>query len=104
MKHTFPGHIGFVVAAFGLLLTACGGPSVNGTYQDAGGMTVLELKSGGDASITMMGEPGPCASYSHDGNTVTLQCDDGPLTFTINGDGSLTAPPGSFVGALRRMD
>src|SRR5689334_506161 len=80
--------------------TACG-KSVQGTYSDNAGAFVLELKSGGKASFTFAGETMPC-TYKADGNQVALQCATDTIVFTIHDDGSLTGPPGSFMGALRK--
>lgn len=79
---------------------ACG-KSVQGTYSDNAGAFVLELKSGGKATFTFAGEVMPC-TYKADGNQITLQCSADKIVFTIHDDGSLTGPPGSFMGALRK--
>ena len=38
-----------------LIVVACGGPNVKGPYSNANGLVTLELRSGGEASITMIG-------------------------------------------------
>jgi hypothetical protein len=86
-----------------LFLSAChSGPS--GTYSDANGAVLLELKSGGKANITFMGEVGDC-TYTTSGQQLSLSCqgDAGNLVFTIHDDGSLTGPPGSFMPMLRKQ-
>ena len=80
--------------------TACG-KSVQGTYSDNAGAFVLELKSGGKATFTFAGEVAPC-TYKAEKNQLTLHCSTGTIVFTIHDDGSLTGPPGSFMGALRK--
>lgn len=83
-------------------LTACGG--VKGTYSDPNAAVVLELRSGGDAAITFMGETVDC-TYSTSGKQVLLDCKPpaGKLTFNIHDDGSLTGPPGGFMPTLRKQ-
>jgi hypothetical protein len=78
------------------------GPS--GTYSDANGAVLLELKSGGKANITFMGEVADCTS-STSGNQFTLDCKPpaGKIVFTIHDDGSLTGPPGGFMPMLRKQ-
>jgi hypothetical protein len=51
-------------------LAGCG-KSVTGTYSDPASGFTLELKSGGEATITFMGNSGPC-TYKVDGNQVTV--------------------------------
>ena len=86
-----------------LLMSACtSGPS--GTYSDANGAVLLELKSGGKANITWMGEVADCTD-STSGNQLTLDCKGpaGKIVFTIHDDGSLTGPPGGFMPMLRKQ-
>ena len=83
--------------------SAChSGPS--GTYSDANGAVLLELKSGGQANITFMGDVADC-SYSTSGSQLALDCKGqaGKIAFTIHDDGSLTGPPGSFMPMLRKQ-
>ncbi len=86
-------------------LAACDGcgSSVQGTYSDPNGAFTLELKSGGNAAFTFMGQTAQC-TYTVDGNKLMLDCkgDPGKVTFTIHDDGSLTGPPGTFMPALRK--
>lgn len=85
-----------------VVCVACtSGPS--GTYSDAMGAVILELKAAGKANITFGGEVEEC-NYSTSGNKLTLNCkgDTTPTVFTIHDDGSLTGPPGSFMPALRK--
>jgi len=51
----------------------------------------LDLKSGGEASLTVMGENDTC-TYQRNGSTLTLTCpNQGSLEFTVHEDGSLTS-------------
>jgi hypothetical protein len=95
----------FVATLTVLLATlATGCSSVKGTYSDPGASTVLELRSGGDAAITFMGETAAC-TYTTSGNQLMLDCKPpaGKVEFTIHDDGSLTGPPGGFMPALRKQ-
>ena len=90
-----------LVAFLCVVLSACGS-GVAGTYQNEN--AVLELRSGGEATLTVIGIQAPCPSYTVVGENVTLKCSDGPLVFTRQDDGSLTAPSGNFIGVLRKSE
>ena len=77
---------------------ACGG-KLEGTYSNAGGGVMLELRSGGKADLTLNGESQSC-TWKADAKKVTVTCGGDSLDFGIHDDGSLTGP--SFVGALRK--
>jgi hypothetical protein len=84
--------------------SSCGTSSMQGTYSDPMGSVILELKSGGKASFTFMGEVADC-TYGSASSQVTVKCggDAGTTVFTVHDDGSLTGPPGSFMPALRKQ-
>jgi hypothetical protein len=95
--------VGFTSLFLIFAYAACtSGPS--GTYSDANGAVLLELKSGGKANITFMGEMADCTD-STSGNQLTLDCKPpaGKIVFTIHDDGSLTGPPGGFMPMLRKQ-
>lgn len=95
--------VGFTSLFLVFAYAACtSGPS--GTYSDANGAVLLELKSGGKANITFMGEVADCTD-STSGNQLTLNCKApaGKIVFTIHDDGSLTGPPGGFMPMLRKQ-
>lgn len=86
-----------------MLATGCNsGP--RGTYSDTPGSTVLDLKSGGKANLTYMGDVADC-TYTTSGKQLTLNCPGtaGTLVFTIHDNDTLTGPPGSFIPALRKQ-
>lgn len=86
------------------LLFVIGCHSITGTYSDANGAVILELRSGGSASLTFMGDVENC-SYTSSGKQVTLTCQGSPVpttVFNIHDDGSLTGPPGAFMPPLRK--
>src|SRR5206468_2408786 len=82
-----------LIIALGLVspvIEGCGS-KMEGTYTNTGGMVTLDLKSGGKATFTMMGETVPC-NYKAKGDKINLDCspkgekDD----FTVHNNGSLT--------------
>lgn len=92
-----------VAGTAALLISGCNsGP--RGTYTDANGAVILELRSGGKASFTFMGDVEDC-SYNSSDRQLTLTCKRSPApvtVFNIHDDGSLTGPPGSFMPPLRK--
>jgi hypothetical protein len=72
-----------------------------GTYSNENGSIVVDLKSGGTGSLTIGGETKPC-TYSVDNAQVKLECDSDETVFDIHDDGSLTGPPDSMVGTLKK--
>lgn len=80
---------------------ACGGDKLAGTYQNENGSIVLDLKSGGSGSLTISGETKPC-TYTSDQQSLKVTCDGDEVDFTVHDDGSLTGPPDSFVGDLKK--
>jgi hypothetical protein len=92
-----------LAAALSLVAYGCG-PNLDGTYQDEGGMVVMNIGPGDAANLMIMGVAGPCATYTVEGSVLTLVCDDGNLDFTVNNDGSLTGPAGAMFGTLRRSE
>lgn len=92
-----------IAGACALLISGCGS-SLNGTYTDANGAVILELRSGGDARFTFSGVVQQC-NYTSNKATVALTCkgDASPTMFTIHDDGSLTGPAESFMPPLRKV-
>jgi hypothetical protein len=97
------GLVVLVVTLTVLVGSAGCGSSVEGTYSDPGGAITLDLKSGGNATISFMGETAPC-TYTVDGKKLALSCKGqaGKMNFTIQDDGSLAGPPGTFIPPLRK--
>ena len=95
----------FLTAVLGYMcigMIACGS-KLTGTYSAAGGAIMLELQSGGKASLSFAGQTAPC-TYTTSGSTVTLTCQGqaGALALTVQSDGSLAGPPGSFIPPLQK--
>ena len=92
-----------VMAVLAVLLIAGCNSSPRGTYTDANGAVILELKSGGKANFTFMGDVQDC-TYDTSGKQLTLLCkgEAGKTVFNIHDDGSLTGPAGSFMPPLRK--
>lgn len=96
-------YLTLILSVSALSTFACNsGPS--GTYSDANGAVLLELKTGRKANITFMGDVADCTD-STSGNQLTLDCKPpaGKIVFTIHDDGSLTGPPGGFMPMLRKQ-
>ena len=87
--------VGAVLAA---LTIACGS-KLNGTYTNPSGIAMLELKSGGKATMGLGGETRDC-TYTEDGKQVPLACAGDRISLRINDDGSLFAP--GFAGVMRK--
>ena len=81
--------------------TACSGSRIEGTYSNEPGTIVLDLKSGGKASLTLAGEMKPC-TYKVEAKMLRLQCEgeDEETQFNVHDDGSLSGP--GFIGMLRK--
>ena len=80
---------------------ACAGDKLAGTYQNENGSVVLDIKSGGTGSLTIAGDTKPC-TYTSDQQTLKVTCDQDEVDFTVHEDGSLSGPPDSFVGDLKK--
>jgi hypothetical protein len=95
--------ISMMSCAVALVVSGCNsGP--HGTYTDSSGAVILELRSGGKASFTFMGDVEDCSFKSSD-RQLTLTCKGNPApvtAFNIHDDGSLTGPPGTFMPPLRK--
>ena len=89
-------------AAVVAVVAGCGS-RMEGTYTDPSRAVLLELKSGGKANFTFMGDVEDC-TYSTSSKHLNLKCggNAGNIVFTIHDDGSLTGPPGSFMPGLRK--
>ena len=80
----------------------CSGSSVVGTYSNANGFVTMDIRSGGQASVTMMGETKAC-TYKVDGSQLMLTCPEiDAIALTIHDDGSMSPPPGNFIGTLKK--
>jgi hypothetical protein len=85
-------------------LVSCGSKSkLEGTYLqgDGGGTVTLDLKSGGKAQFTIMGDNNAC-TYQVNGDKLMLDCTPKgeKVEFTIHDDGSLTGP--GFIGIMKK--
>jgi hypothetical protein len=100
-KQIIPRLILFVAfLVFTPVIGICGSKT-EGTYTNTGGMVTLDLKSGGKANFTMMGETIPC-KYTVKGDKVALDCTPkgDKVDFMIHDDGSLTGP--GFIGSMKQ--
>ncbi|HTL61420.1 MAG TPA: hypothetical protein VL261_07210 [Nitrospira sp.] len=91
-----------VLAALILLPTGgYSGSNMEGTYTSNMGNVVLDLKSGGKAMFTLMGESMPC-KYNVKEEKLVLDCtpQGERVDFVIHGDGSLSGP--GFIGNMKK--
>jgi hypothetical protein len=86
--------------SFGLLIAGCESSRIEGTYIDATGTIVLELKKGGKARFTDPTRSEEC-KYSVGTDTIPVTCPAGEHIFALGQDRSLTTP--SITGALKKM-
>jgi len=93
--------VAFVSALLLLATAACGGSKIAGTYSNENGSIVLDLKSGGTGSLSIGGESKPC-TYTVESAQVKANCDGNDIVFDVHDDGSLTGPPDSMVGVLKK--
>ena len=101
MKNCF-ALIGIVLVPFVMIsIAGCGGSNTEGTYTSNMGNVVLDLKSGGKATFTLMGESMPC-KYNVKGEKLVLDCTPKgeKVDFVIHGDGSLSGP--GFIGSMKK--
>jgi hypothetical protein len=80
------------------IVPACSS-GVQGTYTNPTGLAMLEVRSGGKATLTMFGQTRDCTS-AVDGKKLNLECGGDRTSFRINDDGSLTGP--GFMGVLKK--
>lgn len=101
MKHVERSNLVMIALVIVVIALIAGcGSKVEATYSN-GGMVPLDLKSGGKAMFTMMGETIPC-TYKVKDNKVQL--DRTPkgekVDFMIHDDGSFTGP--GFIGSMKK--
>jgi hypothetical protein len=89
-----------VAIPLGIIVAGCESTRIQGTYVNASGTIVLELKPGGAARFTNQTRSEEC-KYSVEANTIPMSCPADERTFAIAEDGSLTTP--SIAGALKKM-
>jgi hypothetical protein len=83
------------------MISGCGSSSIKGTYSDPSGAWVLDLKDGGQATLTFYGDSRPC-TYTLSGDQVAVTCkgERDKLNFTVHQDGSLSGQ--GFMPVLRK--
>jgi hypothetical protein len=86
--------------SFGILVAGCESKRIEGTYADATGTIVLELRNGGTARFTDPTRSEDC-TYSVATDSIPVTCPTGEHMFAVGQDGSLTSP--TILGALKRM-
>jgi hypothetical protein len=95
--------LSIMLLAASMLLPTGGysGSNMEGTYTSNMGNVVLDLKSGGKAIFTLMGESMPC-KYSVKDEKLVLDCtpQGEKVDFIIHGDGSISGP--GFIGSMKK--
>jgi len=102
MKHWIVFAVVLFLPLFVMIPTGCSaGSNMEGTYTSALGNVVLDLKSGGKAIFTLMGESMPC-TYTVKGEKLVLDCtpQGEKVDFVIHGDGSISGP--GFIGSMKK--
>jgi len=91
---------GFAVALFVLLLllAACGS-RLEGTYSNSTGLALIELKSGGKATVSLLGQVADC-TYTVNGKQLQVTCAGDKAVYRINDDGSLIGP--GLIGVMKK--
>jgi hypothetical protein len=92
------------MATMCLVLNGCSGcnSGVQGKYQDESHIMTIELLAGGKASVAFGAIATP-ATYTVEGNKITIDVAGEKQAFMLNSDGSLSAPAGSPLGKLTRV-
>ena len=91
---------GGLVLSLGILVAGCDSKRIEGTYADATGTIVLELRKGGTARFTDPARSEDC-TYSIATDSIPVTCPTSEHIFAIGKDGSLTSP--NITGALKKM-
>jgi hypothetical protein len=91
---------GAFVLSLVILAAGCESKRIEGTYADATGTIVLELRNGGTARFTDPTRSEDC-TYSIATDSIPVTCPTGEHMFAVGQDGSLTSP--TILGALKRM-
>ena len=100
MKNLIAPRIVLIAALLAVIpvIGSCGW-QMEGTYTNTGGTVTLDLKSDDKATLTLMGDTGPC-TYKVNKDTLLLDCKENKIDFTIHDDGSLSGP--GFIGSMKR--
>lgn len=97
--HTLRGALRLASAAGLSALSIACGSKLDGTYTNPSGIVMLELRSGGKATMGLGGETREC-SHAEEGKQVRLTCGGEKITLRINDDGTLFAP--GFIGVMKK--
>ena len=96
--HTLRGALRLAGVAALTALAACGS-KLDGTYTNPSGIVMLELRSGGKATMGLGGETREC-THAEDGKQVRLTCGRDQIALRVNEDGTLFAP--GFIGVMKK--
>jgi len=96
--HTLRGALRLAGVAALTALAACGS-KLDGTYTNPSGIVMLELRSGGKATMGLGGETREC-THAEEGKQIRLTCGKENILLRINDDGTLFAP--GFIGVMKK--
>ena len=101
---TRAGQVVLILAGLSVLI-GCG-HSVEGTYRDPSNTVTAEFKNG--KAYIALGAYAVAGTYTIEGNTIIARGDFGmlipnPLVFTVNDDGTIEGPKGTFIPRLERV-
>ena len=96
--HTLRGALRLAGVAALTALAACGS-KLDGTYTNPSGIVMLELRSGGKATMGLGGETREC-THAKEGKQIRLTCGKENILLRINDDGTLFAP--GFIGVMKK--
>jgi hypothetical protein len=97
--HTLRGALRLAAVAGLCALSSACGSKLDGTYTNPSGIVMLELQSGGKATMGLGGETREC-THAEAGKQVKLTCGGEKITLRINDDGTLFAP--GFIGVMKK--
>lgn len=89
--------MGVAAALLCLALAGCGSKVKGNTYE--AGFISLSFQSGGKATFSTPGNPEQC-TYTESGSKISVICNGETNVFTVDSDGNLDGPPGSFIPKL----
>ena len=97
--HTLRGALRLAgVVGLSALFAGCGS-KLDGTYTNPSGIVMLELRSGGKATMGVGGETREC-THAEEGKQIKLTCGGEKIALRINEDGTLFAP--GFIGVMKK--
>ena len=82
-------------------LLSAAGPKLEGVYENDQSNASVEFMPAGKGHCSLYGVGGAC-SYKIEGTKVTVNLEGEAIVFTINSDGSLSGPQGTYYSRLKK--